>query len=64
MLGDARLDEDRGAFRIDAAGKPIDQHLTHERTNAAGVRIIRRQRVPIGDEEVAVILFLQCLPVF
>ena len=63
MFRDPRLDEHRGFGRVDARGQPVDQELVDELTDAAGVGIVRRERVPIRDEEITLVLVLQAFPI-
>ena len=63
MFRDARLDEHRGLRRVDAGGQPVDQELVDELADAAGVGIVRRERVPIRDEEITFVLALQAFPI-
>ena len=57
------LDEDRGFIGIDSHGQPIDQHLIHECSNVTSIGVVRRERMPVGDEEKTLILILQGFPI-
>jgi hypothetical protein len=63
MVRHTRLNEDRRALRIDARREPIDEQFADEFLDATGVRIICRQRMPVGDEKKALVLVLQRFPV-
>src|SRR5262245_6861573 len=63
MLRNARLHEYCGSCGIDASGKPIDQQLTDELSDAAGIGIVRRECVPIRDKEIALELVLKAFPI-
>ena len=64
MFGDMRLDKDSRSFRVDAGSQPIDQEFAYEFADAAGVGVVRREGMPVGDEEEALIVFLEGFPVF
>src|SRR6185295_534241 len=63
MFLDARLHKHCGFGGIDARGKPVDQQFTDELSNMAGIGIVRRECVPVGDKEVALELVLQSFPI-
>ena len=48
---------------IEAGGEPVDEHLPHRRRDVLGRLVVRRQRVPVGREEQALVLLLQAHPV-
>ncbi len=49
---------------IDAGGEPVDHHVPDVAARStSGVLVVRRQRVPVGDEEEARVLVLQPHPV-
>ena len=49
--------------RIEARRQPVDEHLLDEFRQLLGVFVARGQRVPVGDEEIALVLVLQLDPV-
>ena len=51
MVRHTGLNKDRRALRIDARGEPIDEQFADEFLDATGVGIVRRQRMPVGDEK-------------
>src|SRR5271154_5466878 len=63
VLGYLRLDEQRGNTRIEACGQPIDRHAPGVLLELRGVLIARGQGMPIGNEEVALVLILQFDPI-
>ncbi len=63
MLGHERLDKQRAAFRIDARPDPIGHVVEGVLDDLAGIGVVARQRVPVGDEVEAVVLLLQLDPV-
>ena len=63
MLRNERLDEDRAAIGIDATRDPVGDVVECVAGDPAGVRIVARERVPVGDEIEAVVLVLQRHPV-
>ena len=62
VLRHERLDEERRAFRIEPRPEPVGDHLHRVGGNVRCVEIVG-QRVPVGDEVVAVQLDLQRYPV-
>ena len=48
---------------IKPGAKPIENHFIYISADLARVRIIRRQRVPVGDEEKALVAILELDPV-
>ncbi len=48
---------------IQAGGEPVDHHVPDIALQLRGVLVTRRQRVDIGDEEIALVLVLQLHPV-
>src|SRR5882762_412111 len=63
MLGDLGLDEQRCDAGVEADRQPIDGHRPHIVLELRGVLVSRRECVPIGDEEVALVLVLQFDPI-
>ena len=63
MLRHARLNEDRRLAGIDAHRQPVDCDVEHARCNRGRILVLRRQRVPVRDEEEAIVLVLQRDPV-
>src|ERR1700691_633284 len=63
MLGHFGLDEQRGDARIQACGQPIDGHGPDILFELGRVLITRGERMPVGDEEVALVLVLQLDPI-
>ena len=63
VLLDRGLAEEHGARRVEAGGEPVDEHL-----EAVGDQLFRffvavGQRVPVGNEEEAIVLRLELQPV-
>ena len=48
---------------IDAGREPVDHHVPDVLLDLTGLVVMRRQRVPVGDEEQALVLVLQLHPV-
>ena len=63
MFRDTRLHEHRGFRGIDACGKPVDQQLVDELSDAAGIGIVCRECVPVRDKEIALELVLKAFPI-
>ena len=63
VLRHERLDENRAPLRIEAGGEPVRDVVERVRGHLAGVGVVARQRVPVGDEIEAVVLLLQRHPV-
>lgn len=63
MLRHSRLDEQRGGPRTDTSRQPVDNHLGHVLLQVTRILIMRSQRVPVGHEEVALVVVLQLDPV-
>jgi hypothetical protein len=63
VLRHQRLNEQRGLIRIYARGQPVDDHIPGILLHLAGCLVVRRQRVPVGDEIQAGVLRLQPDPV-
>ena len=64
VLGHLRLHEQRGDSRVQAGRQPVDEHLVDEFGELLGVFVARGQGVPVGDEEIALVLVLEIDPVF
>src|SRR3954447_6662268 len=63
MLLHFRLHEDRRLFRIDSGRDPVRNRIERRLADPARIGVIRRQRVPVGDEVKALIRVLQTHPV-
>ena len=63
MLGHARLDEQRRDARVQARRQPVDRHRPDVLLELRGVLVAGRERMPVGDEEIAFVLVLQLDPV-
>ena len=63
VLGQAALDEDGRVVGVDAGGEPVDHHVVDVLLDDAALFVVRRQRVPVGDEVEALELGLQAHPV-
>ena len=63
VFRNARLDEDRAGARVQAGRQPVDQHLVRIGLEIDRVLVARRQGVPVGHEEKALVLVLQLDPV-
>jgi hypothetical protein len=57
------LNEDGGFFRIESGGQVVQGDVEGFELEAARIGVVRGQRVPVGDEEVALVLVLQLDPV-
>src|SRR5262245_10141409 len=64
MFGHERLDEDGRLIRIESGGQPVGDHRHRVFVDLRRVRVIAGERVPIGDEMVALVNVLQLDPVF
>ncbi len=53
----------RAALGIEAGGEVVEDHLKRVLLHHARVGVVGGQRVPVGDEEEAVVLVLQVDPV-
>ena len=63
VLGQAALDEDGRVVGVDAGGEPVDHHVVDVVLDDVALLVVRRQRVPVGDEVEAVVEALQAHPV-
>src|SRR3954452_9713879 len=63
MLLHFRLHEDGRLLRIDSGGDPVRNRIERRLMDPARLGVIRRQRVPVGDEVKALIRVLQTHPV-
>ncbi len=63
VLRHPRLDEERGIPRADPRCQPVDDHLPDALGDDTGIFVVGGQRVPVGDEEEALVLVLQPHPV-
>ena len=59
VLGHLRLDEQRAPLGVDAGGNPVGGVVAGVLDEPAGVGVLARQRVPVGDEVQAVVVVLQ-----
>src|SRR5947209_8017931 len=59
MLRDVGLDEERRALGVEACGQPVDEDFAGVLTDAGGVLVVRRERVPVGDEVETLVLGLE-----
>src|SRR5215475_7071941 len=64
MFGHERLDEDGRLIRIEPGGQPVGDYRHRIFVDLRRVRVIAGERVPIGDEMVALVNVLQLDPVF
>src|SRR5215468_9740194 len=64
MFGHERLDEDGRLIRIEPGGQPVGDNRHRIFVDLRRVRVIAGERVPIGDEMVALVNVLQLDPVF
>ena len=58
------LNEQRGLRRIDAGSQPVDSHVPGVVLDGRRIVVMRRQRMPVGDEKQALVLVLELDPVF
>ena len=49
--------------RVEAGGEPVDHHVVDVALDDLALFVVRGQRVPVGDEEEALVLVLQAHPV-
>ena len=63
VLRDERLHEDGAALRVDAGRNPVGEIVERVTGDRLRVRILAGQRVPVGDEVEAVVLFLERDPI-
>ena len=63
MLGHERLHEKRALLRVEPGRDPVGDHVVGVGDERRGVRVLARQRVPVGDEVEAVVLLLERHPV-
>ena len=54
----ARLDEERGVRGIHTRSKPVDDHIPYVLLDARRLVVMRRQRMPVGDEEETLVFVL------
>src|SRR5438093_10344919 len=59
MLRDVGLDEERRALGVETRGQPVNEDLAGVLTDAGGVLVVRRERVPVGDEVETLVLGLE-----
>ena len=63
MLRHVRLDEHGAALGIEPGGQPVEQHFQRVFFDPRSVGVIGGERVPVGDEEKAIVLVLHAHPV-
>ena len=63
VLGHMRLHEQRRDARVQARGQVVDEHLPDVFLQLRGVLVAGGERVPVRDEEIALVLVLQLDPV-
>src|SRR5215475_6444350 len=63
MLRHVRLNKHGAALGIKASCEPIEQHLNRVLLYLRGVRVVRRERMPVSNKEKALILVLHAHPV-
>src|SRR3974390_10992 len=63
VLVNMRLDEQRAAFWIEPGRKVVDHDLERTLLEAGGVGVVGGQRMPVCNEEEAIVLVLQVHPV-
>ena len=56
VLEDLALQEEHTARGVEAGGQVVEHHVQGVGRNPRGVGVVRGQRVPVGDEEVALVL--------
>ena len=56
VLGQAALDEDGRVVGVEAGGEPVDHHVVDVLLDDLALFVVRRQRVPVGDEVEAVVV--------
>src|SRR5438045_8310889 len=63
MLRHVRLNEHGAALGIEAGCKPIEHDLERVALDARGIGVVGSERVPVGNEEEALVGILQLDPV-
>ncbi len=63
VLQHAALQKQHALCRVEPGRQVVQHHLDRIGRDLAGVGVVRGQRVPVGDEEVAIVLVLQLDPV-
>ena len=63
VLRHLRLDEDGRGARVDARGQPVDDHVEGVPLDILGIVVAGGERMPVSDEEIALVLVLQPYPV-
>ena len=63
VLGQAALDEERDLVRVEAGGEPVGDHVVDRALDHLALFVVRRQRMPVGGEEEALVPILQAHPV-
>ena len=63
VLRHVRLDEQRAALGIEARRQVVEDDFQRVLLDAAGVGVVGGQRVPVGDEEEALVVILQAHPI-
>src|SRR6059036_831944 len=59
MLRDVGLNEERRALGVETRGQPVDEDLAGVLPYPGSVLVVRRERVPVGDEVEALVLGLE-----
>ena len=59
VLGNRGLQEDRAFLRIEPRGQPVNRHFHRILRHGGGVGVVRRQRVPVRNEEKTLVLLLR-----
>ena len=63
VFGNLGLDEEGRDPGVQPGGQPVDEHGLHVFLKPCGVLVTGGQRMPVGDEEIALVLVLQFHPV-
>ena len=63
VLGHPGLYEQGGVPGVDAARQPVDHHVPDVLAHRTGFVVVGGERVPVGDEEIALVLVLEPHPV-
>jgi hypothetical protein len=63
VFGQAALDEDGALLGVQAGGDPVHDHVVDVALHHLALFVVRGQRMPVGDEEEALVFVLQPHPV-
>src|SRR3954463_5141291 len=63
MLRNMRLNKHRALLRIEPGCEIVEHHIDGVLLDARSVGVVASERVPIGDEEEALITFLKLYPI-